>query len=171
MRVRIPPWAPKIERLTYAEAKGRKVEAWKKRTLVHILRFPPGYRKTGVFSNGPWQSGKPKWEGEELDAEEALYVWESFGEDPYNKCREPERFIELIERKDGMNLTISMWKETIRDFAKDGPLGKWANLQTLLDIEEDNPVEWMEQIGLFKLVDILWIDYKILTIRRRQKGL
>lgn len=95
----------------------------------------------------------PKWEGEILSPDMALYVLESYGLDPYERCWARQRYIELVERKDGMNLTIAMWKESISEAARE-TYGRMANIQFLSDLAKRHPPDWLERIGLLKAAQI-----------------
>lgn len=149
-QVRFLSAPPKFREVVYVVAKRKSFEKWQKDTLVHILRFSPDYRSTGVFSDKEWGSTKPPWHDSEVSPEEALYIWESFGQDAYEICNDKAKFIELISRKDGMNLTISMWKDSILS-NKSEKFGRMMNIMLLAELAREHPVEWLEKIGLIEL--------------------
>jgi hypothetical protein len=133
------------------------------------LRFSPDYRSTGVFPGESWKSTKPAWAGESLSPEEALFVWESYGKDGHASCTDKDRFIELMSRKDTMNLAISMWKEGIGDVMRyNGYLQRSFIITTILELMEVHPLEWLDKIGIVDLLDLRnWVDagnYKYFTV-------
>jgi hypothetical protein len=160
LRVQVPSVTPKPE-VVYVTAKRTTFRRWTDSTLVHILRFPPGYRSTGVFPGQEWKSDKPAWDGDPLSPEEALFVWESYGRDGYRNCKDPQKFVELMSRKDTMNLTISMWKEGISDFVTGGAWDRCHAINFLLELMGEHPVEWLDKIGVVDLMGLRnWVDDK-----------
>ena len=100
--------------------------------------FPTGYRSSDVFDGG-WNCNKEKWKGSLLTPEESLYVWESYGLDPYESCTDKEEFLKLLERKDNMNLTISMWKDEKEP---------WLRYVLIQDLVREYPLDWLISIGI-----------------------
>ncbi len=80
---------------------------WRESTLRDVMRFPAGFGRTRTGS-------KTKYDGPIVDAETAFYIYESHGLDTMDKCSDTDGLIELLQRKDAMNLSIAQWKEEIK---------------------------------------------------------
>lgn len=89
--------------------KTKSFNKWKQTTLKYIMMFEPAL----IFQE--WKGKDKKWDGEQLSAEEALFIWESTGLDPFDSCENQKEFIDLLNRKDNMNFQISEWKQEIRN--------------------------------------------------------
>lgn len=87
--------------------KQNKFIKWKNNTLSNIIRFEPlGFNK--------WVGKEKKWKGRILTHEEAFYAWESMGIDAYDSCNNKKEFLNLVKRKDSMNLQINEWKKELQ---------------------------------------------------------
>lgn len=133
------------------QAKFRK---WQETTLKDILMFSTDYGQPV-----DWNS-KPKYTGKPLGPEEALYVFECEGVNTMDTCLDPESLVELLQHKDGMNLSVAGWKEEINDHAKacfvEGDrrsidVGYQFICAVVLALVEEYGNEFLEKVGIKKL--------------------
>ncbi len=122
------------------------------RMLRIIGRFSTGYNPhVNVYLQFDFTKGKP-YDGIPLNAVEAFYLWESEGVNAYSNCSDKEGFRELIERKSCMDLTVQMWKETIKDYGPWTSHGRVACIGLIGELAREFPITWLQQIGLLELV-------------------
>ena len=131
----------------------RKFAKWRDSTLRQIMAFSPGYGQEYDFDS------KGEWSGGDLSAEEALYVFECMGLNSHAPCREKEKFGELLQRKDNMNLSIASWKREINDILSGSfwfAPWRWKFVQVFEVAErlkEDFPDDFLRKIGILQIVD------------------
>lgn len=109
--------------------------------------FEPGYSK-----NIEYVQKEKKWDGKELNCEESLFVLESRGLDPYDKCYEKSEFLILLSRKDNMNLSISMWKEEIKSVLELDISKKMKYLflfEIVFNLKREFGINWINKVGIF----------------------
>lgn len=92
--------------------KNKSFHKWKETTLKHVIMFEP------CLKFNKWKGKARKWSGKTLNAEEAFYVWESTGLDPYDSCNDKDGFINLLDKKDNMNFQINEWKQELQMISK-----------------------------------------------------
>lgn len=124
------------------------------RRLRIIRMFSPGYdpqatvmdRRGFCFEHWPADANG-------LSAEEAFFFWESRGETW--ACRDIAGLQDLRERKAGMDITVSMWKEDFKNAMNRKHSGGYFFARgELYDMARHYPVSFLKEIGLLDIVGL-----------------
>lgn len=112
-----------------------------------LKRFSPGYDpQAGVVeTTTDWPLGT-------ATPEEAYWRYQERGE--RMPCADPAKVRELLQRKAGMDLTVGMWKDTIRECQRGTTAyEKWAVPQSMVvELAGEFPVSFLDGIGLCAMV-------------------
>ena len=116
-----------------------------------LKRFSPGYNPRaahGQFQYNEIPHGP-------TTPEEAYWLFQARGIHPI-ECMDSKSFYSLCERKAGMDLTIAMWKEEVRDYQRGVTAYERVVVPQSITIEKcgEFPVSFLERIGLLKMVGL-----------------
>lgn len=115
-----------------------------------LKRFSPGLRSGSVFNiNHPKDAGDTG-----VGPEEAYWFFQEKGK--LITCTNSEKMTELLERKSCMDLTISMWKDTILDMQKSSSTRDRVLIPQsfVLELCGEYPVSFLQSTGILKMVGL-----------------
>lgn len=115
-----------------------------------LKRFSVGYDARATVMTSAGSVSDP----DGVAPEEAYWMFQERGE--MRATTDAARVTELLQRKSAMDLTVAMWKETIRDYQRATSayerLG--APQAMVMELSLEFPVSFLNGVGLLKMVGL-----------------